>query len=133
MLAYRLWQIIRAAARSPQGLPLAFAAIHLGLLTLAAWGALAMAQPSAAPDPASPQAPHAVVAPPPPNPGQGQGGLLRERLQRQAFDGADRNHDGFLSKEEAASLPGLSQRFDQVDANHDGRISREEFHAAGGP
>lgn len=111
---------------------LRLAATHAGLLVLATWGALAVAQVSP-PDAASPQAPPSVVAPPRPAPGQGQGPVLRERLLRQAFEEADRNRDGLLSKEEAAAMPGLPERFGRVDANHDGRISREELRDAGGP
>ena len=118
---------------SPLGVMLALAGVHMTVLTLATWGALALAQTPPVPEAAQPQAPPSVIAPPRPSPGDGQGHLLRDRLVRQAFEQADRDHDGQLSQEEAASLPGLPQRFDKVDANRDGRISLEEFRAAGGP
>lgn len=52
-----------------------------------------------------------------------QGGLL-ERLKA-----ADKNADGMLSRDEAASLPRISQHFDEIDANHDGFITFEELRA----
>lgn len=104
----------------------------IAMLTGAGWQTAAQAQ-TALSDPASPQAPPSVIAPPRPTPGDGQSKALRERLVMQAFEQADRNHDGLLSPEEAASLPGLPERFGKVDSNRDGLISREEFKAAGGP
>ena len=49
-----------------------------------------------------------------------------------AFDRADTNRDGRLSREEAEHFPALSQRFDVIDANRDSFISREEFNQAVG-
>ncbi len=41
---------------------------------------------------------------------------------------ADTNHDGMISREEAAAaLPKISQHFDEIDANHDGQISADEW------
>jgi Ca2+-binding EF-hand superfamily protein len=54
-----------------------------------------------------------------------QGGFL-ERLKA-----ADKNADGMLSRDEAASLPRISQHFDEIDANHDGFITFEELRAFG--
>lgn len=118
---------------SPLGVMLVLAGVHMAVLALAAWGALALAQTPGLPEAASPQAPPSVIAPPRPMPGDGQAPLLRDRLVRLAFEQADRDRNGQLSQEEAASLPGLPERFDKVDANRDGRISLEEFRAAGGP
>ena len=129
ILLLPMMQRQRPGPPSAEAMILRLAVVHAGLLGLATWGALA----HSAPDAASPQAPPSVVAPPRPTPGQGQGAQLRERLQRQAFDEADRNHDGRLSKQEAAAMPGLPERFDRVDANRDGLISREDLRAAGGP
>ncbi|MBB1075670.1 EF-hand domain-containing protein [Rhodoferax sp. 4810] len=47
-----------------------------------------------------------------------------------AFDKADSNKTGKLTKEQAKAVPGLSPSFDTVDANHDGMVSREELEKA---
>lgn len=44
-----------------------------------------------------------------------------------AFERADSNHDGKLSRAEAERLPAISLRFDELDTNKDGFLSREEF------
>ena len=46
------------------------------------------------------------------------------------FKAADKNGDGFLSKEEAAALPMLARHFDALDKNKDGLLSSEEVEAA---
>lgn len=46
---------------------------------------------------------------------------------REKFDAADVDHDGFLSRDEAAkSLPRVAKHFDLIDTNHDGKVSRQE-------
>ncbi|HTP63157.1 MAG TPA: BON domain-containing protein [Burkholderiales bacterium] len=45
----------------------------------------------------------------------------------QAFDVLDKNHDGFLSKQEVAGEKELAKRFTKFDANKDGRLSVDEF------
>ena len=55
---------------------------------------------------------------------QGHAGAFMERLKA-----ADRNADGMLSRDEAASLPRISQNFDAIDANKDGYITFEELRA----
>jgi Ca2+-binding EF-hand superfamily protein len=47
-----------------------------------------------------------------------------------AFNRADVNRDGQLSRTEAEHFPAVAQRFEQIDSNHDGFISREEFNQA---
>jgi hypothetical protein len=47
-----------------------------------------------------------------------------------AFDRADINQDGKLTKQESARFPAVEQRFDQIDSNRDQAVSREEFMAA---
>jgi hypothetical protein len=44
-----------------------------------------------------------------------------------AFQRADRNGDGRLTRAEAEHLPEISARFDLLDANRDNAISRGEF------
>lgn len=56
---------------------------------------------------------------------QGHGpGAFMERLKA-----ADKNADGKLDREEAASLPRISKNFDAIDANHDGYITFDELQA----
>lgn len=43
------------------------------------------------------------------------------------FERLDTNHDGKLSKAEAAALPALATRFDELDTDHDGAVSMSEF------
>jgi Ca2+-binding EF-hand superfamily protein len=45
----------------------------------------------------------------------------------EAFERADKNADGKLSKEESENLPAIAQRFEQIDANKDGFISKTEY------
>lgn len=51
-------------------------------------------------------------------------GAFLERLKA-----ADKNADGKLDRQEAASLPHISQNFDAIDANHDGYITFDELQA----
>jgi Ca2+-binding EF-hand superfamily protein len=45
----------------------------------------------------------------------------------EAFERADKNADGKLSKEEAENLPAIAQRFEQIDTDKDGSISKAEY------
>jgi Ca2+-binding EF-hand superfamily protein len=45
----------------------------------------------------------------------------------EAFERADKNGDGKLSKEESENLPAIAQRFEQIDADKDGFISKKEY------
>jgi EF hand len=45
-----------------------------------------------------------------------------------AFNDLDEDHDGFLTREEAASVKGLD--FTKADTNRDGRLDRAEYSAA---
>ena len=47
------------------------------------------------------------------------------------FNRLDTNHDGAISKEEAAAGSYLVRSFDTIDANHDGLITQDEMRAAG--
>ena len=44
-----------------------------------------------------------------------------------AFDGLDKNRDGYLSKEEVAGNKEVAKRFGKFDANNDGKMSVDEF------
>ena len=44
-----------------------------------------------------------------------------------AFDRADTNKDGKLSRTEAENLPAVAQRFEQIDTDRDTFVSREEL------
>jgi hyperosmotically inducible protein len=44
-----------------------------------------------------------------------------------AFDGMDKNRDGYLSKEEISGEKELAKRLAKFDANKDGRMSLEEY------
>lgn len=63
--------------------------------------------------------------------GTGAGGTRGARFAER-MRAADANADGMISREEAASLPGLAARFDAVDANADGNITLAEMQAARG-
>lgn len=58
-------------------------------------------------------------------------GVSRRQLDA-AFNRADRNGDGKLSRTEAEHFPVLAQRFDLIDGNHDSFLSRDEFERAAG-
>ncbi|MCJ7799624.1 MAG: EF-hand domain-containing protein [Polaromonas sp.] len=49
-----------------------------------------------------------------------------------AFQRADSNRDGKLSRQETERFPALMQRFDQVDSNGDHLLSPDEFQQAAG-
>jgi hypothetical protein len=49
-----------------------------------------------------------------------------------AFNRADADRDGRLSRKEAEHFPMLSQRFESIDTNRDSFISRDEFNQAAG-
>ena len=43
------------------------------------------------------------------------------------FNAADSNHDGFLTRDEAAkSMPHVAKNFDAIDTDHDGKLSLQE-------
>src|SRR5882672_11168468 len=44
-----------------------------------------------------------------------------------AFRVLDKNHDGYLSKAEAAGNPALAKRWAEADKNKDGKLSRMEY------
>ncbi len=62
----------------------------------------------------------AQSAPPPP---PGRDGRAVSTL----FQQADRNGDGQIGRDEAASVPGLEAAFDRLDTDRSGGLSPEEF------
>lgn len=95
-----------------------FAAISLGSVA-----AMAQAQaPAAPPPPAAQMGPAAGVQSAPAPAGTND--------VQAAFDRADTNRDGKLSKKEAEALPAVSSNFAQIDADKNGSLSRDEFSKA---
>ena len=45
------------------------------------------------------------------------------------FDELDRNHDGYISRDEAKDAPELNTRYSELDVNNDGKLSRDEYNA----
>ncbi len=48
------------------------------------------------------------------------------------LDRLDANKDGFISKEEAAPMEGLTQLFDKIDISKDGKLDKDELGAIHG-
>jgi Ca2+-binding EF-hand superfamily protein len=65
---------------------------------------------------------------PPVNPPRSQAADTARMME--AFDRADANRDGRLTKTESEHLPAVAQRFEQIDADRDGSISKKEFEEA---
>jgi len=45
------------------------------------------------------------------------------------FDELDKNHDGFISRDEGKDAEELNTRFSELDVNNDNRLSRDEYNA----
>jgi hypothetical protein len=100
------------------------------LLAMVSWfaGAAAFAQTPSTPAPPAPAAvqpgaPVVVTAQPVP-----AARWTAEQI-RQAFDLADSNSDGQLSRAEAQRLSILPHSFEDLDQNKDGVLSRSEYEA----
>lgn len=106
--------------RSRLSMPSMFAATAAALLSLTAHAQTTEAAPPA-PAQAASSAP-AATASAVPAPARYTASDLAL-----AFNFMDTNHDGRISREEAASFPGVAKHFDEADTNHDNALSREEF------
>jgi Ca2+-binding EF-hand superfamily protein len=82
---------------------------------------LALAMPAWAQD--APQPSNSDGSTTAPGPQSGQRPKVR-------FEQADTDHDGRLTRSEAAAMPFVAKHFDEIDTNHDGYISRDELRAA---
>ena len=60
------------------------------------------------------------------SPGKGAMGATAKHGR---FEALDKNHDGFVSRDEAKDASELDTRFSELDANNDGKLSREEYNA----
>ncbi|TAK86485.1 MAG: EF-hand domain-containing protein [Betaproteobacteria bacterium] len=59
--------------------------------------------------------------------GSAYGATAKSQDKDPGFNALDTNHDGQLSKSEAAGNPYLAKRFKTTDKNHDGKLSRTEY------
>lgn len=48
---------------------------------------------------------------------------------RGRFEALDKNHDGYVSRDEAKDASELNTRFSELDVNNDGMLSRDEYNA----
>ena len=96
--------------------------------------AFAMGAASASHAQSTPKAGSANSAPSQMTPVAAAGAIPANKVTSQdldaAFNRADANHDGQLSRAEAEHFPAVAQRFEQIDGNRDSFISREEFNKA---
>lgn len=54
----------------------------------------------------------------------------QKKALQERWAALDSDHDGYLSRAEAAQAPALSSRFEQVDANRDAKLSQQELRAS---
>lgn len=99
------------------------------LVTSFALLAPVVAQSQTAPPPAPPVQPPATPTTPPPSVPMATPGAKPHRMGSEKFEMVDANHDGAISRDEAAAAPKLAGKFDEVDADHDGRILPAELKA----
>ncbi|MFI5447866.1 EF-hand domain-containing protein [Polaromonas sp. UC242_47] len=99
------------------------------LLAALAMGAAGAVRAQTAPSPVDTHAPAAHVVTT--STAIPQNAITNRELDA-AFNRADTNHDGRLTRQEAERFPALEQRFEQIDLNHDAFISRDEFIKAAG-
>jgi hypothetical protein len=65
----------------------------------------------------------------PPGPASPGKGAMGATAKHGRFDALDKNHDGFVSRDEAKDAAELDTRFSELDANNDGKLSRDEYNA----
>jgi hypothetical protein len=102
-------------------------AIALSVLGFAAASAFAQG-------PSMPRQPGAVTAPqgqaaPPASPSSGATGGSASGTKN-TFETLDKDHDGSISRGEAAASPELVKSFATLDRNRDGKLDRTEFSGA---
>ena len=49
------------------------------------------------------------------------------RTPNPTFDSLDKNHDGFLTRDEVRHIPDFARAFTEADDNKDGKLDRDEF------
>jgi hypothetical protein len=114
----------RTIAQHPSKRPIAhFELCSVIFLAASAMGAASAARAQSTPGAPAQMAPMAAADAIPANK------VTRMDLDA-AFNRADVNRDGKLSRAEAEHFPAVAQRFEQIDSNHDGFISRDEFNQA---
>jgi Ca2+-binding EF-hand superfamily protein len=66
-----------------------------------------------------------------PSPGMGNepAAAPAGKAAKPSYDQFDTDHDGRISRQEAAASPTLSASFDQIDTNRDGYLSKQELSA----
>ena len=52
-----------------------------------------------------------------------------DRSTSGSFERLDKNHDGFISRDEGKDAPELNTRFTELDQNNDGKLSPDEYNA----
>lgn len=53
--------------------------------------------------------------------------FIEEEEIEEDFERIDRDHDGFVTQDDASRYPGLAKVFAKFDVDHDGKLSRVEF------
>ena len=56
-------------------------------------------------------------------------GAMGATAKHGRFEALDKNHDGYISRDEAKDASELNTRFSELDANNDGKLSRDEYNA----
>jgi Ca2+-binding EF-hand superfamily protein len=104
-------------------------ALLASLTCVASLSVLAQSAPPSAPATTPPTTTPAQPAQPSPVEPMAPMGQKQQRMSADKFAAVDTNHDGAISREEAAAAPKLSGVFDQIDADHDGRLLPAELKA----